>query len=784
MESEPIFISYRWQDNPDDKYFDSFVRSVEEITGLNAAWDKEFLGSGNFKHAIAGKVASCIVFMPIVTEQYLAFGTLGGRENDNDYCLFELAKAIVEGRKIVPILSHRGGNIQTPSEAEAMSAAERVLSASCTDDDLRILQKHLLAQNGVSIDPQYETREDQLREKRESLSALIFDTFCKSGDIPYYKQFLERQAERLNPVRILGDYSSEGLTLENSYVPKTFQRHLTEEERNEKENRRESAAPSDIDENGLLEKLASERFSVITGDAGQGKSSFARHACIRLAKSAAQNGLSKDALFPLYFECKGIKSESLNRPADFLNELAEDSRLPRPAIEALLRHGRALFIFDAMDEVSPSQMDRLLEAIHSHLVLEKEWSFRILFTTRPGQKLVSGGGDMTIDHSQSTVVRRYSVKPFDERQRDEYVRKLAPALRADEGVSEAFLAAVKQKEKELRDYKTVSRNPFMLFAVFSTFISCAKLPETRFDAIVSVMDNMIERDMQKNGCANIDVEDVKTVLGAAAYRLYRERDEGMRSQAEKAALIEKATELYRLDKTDSDDRKLINEYKTLFGAGGLFDESGFRHEFLAATYAAYYLLFLMKRRTKGGNSPIDETEAAALRSGTDYWNSVTEALLCLLDSTSEDSKTYLEPLLEELQNADTPEYDTLCGAVSQFRRHRARAASALLSGMLERGCDGIESGSPNNGKFICKKGANPYEELFYYPAVYPALREFLPNLSTDGGSAEREYLRGELKKEVCALFSENEWECLQKRLCCPRGQRVSGIGTKDGEGRV
>ena len=755
---EQMFISYRWSDSGGDEPFERFVRSVESCTGLKAFWDKEYLRSGNFKATLPEKVTECYVFIPIVTDAYIKFGTLGGRDDDADYCLLEYATAIRSGKKIVPIFAGPGDNSRTVSENEAKAAAEKALSGVYTDHDREILIKYLLSQNGVTLDISKDTLEEQLKNKRDGLSSIIFDTFCLNKDIPFYKDHLKKQAEKLNPVRVFGDFDSKGLTLENSYVPLSFLRQLNETERKEKENRRESTAPDDADEKALTANLNSERFSVIVGDAGQGKSTFVRRLCIDLAQKAQEYGLSGELFYPLYFECKTVDPESFITRSAFLNELANDAGLSRPAFDALFSHGKPLFIFDAVDEVSPSQAEQLIEAVHRHLVLTYANTF-YLFTSRPGQQLVAGG-DMTLDNTEKTAVRRYDVKAFSKDQRDAYIEKLAAAKNTDGSVKDEFIRALDDKEAGIADYKAVSRNPFMIFAVFVTYGKGRKLPETRFDAILRVMDDVIDRDLGKKQYKRIKRDNIKTVLGAVSYLLYRQRDEGRIPHADADTLISQAEKLYGLDDSDGDDRKTLNEYTEFFKTGALFDENGFRHEFLASTYAAYYLYFLMKKRVKKDADPVG-AEDEPLRQNTDYWQSVAESLLCLLDLESEDSKTYIEPLLLQLQKEKTPDYDTLCKAVSQFKNHRARSAVSLLEGMLQRGCDGIKTGSQTEDGFIFPEGVNPYEELFYYPAIYPAFRAYLPDLPLCGENNEDGYIRDELIKEVRALFSDNADEKLQ-----------------------
>ena len=785
---EQMFISYRWSDSGGDEPFERFVRSVESCTGLKAFWDKEYLRSGNFKATLPKKVTECYVFIPIVTDAYIKFGTLGGRDDDADYCLLEYATAIRRGKKIVPIFSGPGDNSRTVSENEAKAAAEKALSGEYDDQDRQILIKYLLSQNGVTLDISKDTLEEQLKNKRDCLSSIIFDTFCLNKDIPFYKDHLTKQAEKLNPVRVFGDFDSKGLTLENSYVPLSFLRQLNETERKEKENRRESTAPDDADEKALTANLNSERFSVIVGDAGQGKSTFVRRLCIDLAQKAQDHGVSRELFYPLYFECKKIDSASFSNCDLFLNELAKDADLSRPALDKLLYRGKPLFIFDAVDEVSPSQAEQLIEAVHRHLVLEYGNTY-FVFTSRPGQKLVAGG-DMKLDNTEKTAVRRYDVKAFSKDQRDAYIEKLAAAKNTDGSVKDEFIRALDEKETGIADYKAVSRNPFMIFAVFVTYGKGRKLPETRFDAILRVMNDVIDRDLEKpekpeDKYKFIRRDNIKTVLGKAAYQLYRQRDKGEIPYTDTNTLVSYAEKIYNLSDMSGSDGEKLAEYMKFFKTSDLFDENGFRHEFLASTYAAYYLYFMMKKRVKKDADPVG-AEDEPLRQNTDYWQSVAESLLCLLDLESEDSKTYIEPLLLQLQKEKTPDYGTLCKAVSQFKNHQARSAVLLLKGMLVRGCVGIRTGIRIGGgfttltlfkkarpikifdpiSFVCSYGVNPYEELFYYPAIYSALQAYLPDLPLCGENNEDGYIRDELIKEVCALFSDKADDELQRVYDC------------------
>ena len=744
---EEIFISYRWSDKKDNATFEAFVRAIKESTGLNVFWDAESLRSGTFAAELRQRVACSYVFMPIVTESYLAFGAESNRVGDRDFCLLEYETALLNNVKIIPIFVGPEGDKNTVDSERVRQAATNTAKGLYDKSDFDLLKKHLLSQNGICLSS---ITGEALSSRGDELATLVFDQFCSSDKVSYFKTVLDTQTDRLNPVRIFGDFDDAGLTLENSYIPLVFQRHFTEAEKKEKEDKRENTAPVDLPETDLLATLGSDRYAVVVGDAGQGKSSYARRLAIELGNEAQYYGLSKNNYFPLYFECKNIDTKTLSKREDFLKELARHANISRAALDAILRHGRPLLIFDAMDEVAPNQMDRLAKAIYDHLANESS-SVCCLFTSRPGQKLIAAG-DMSLDHTDRTIVRRYTVKPFDEHQRNTFIDRLAIAKRINNSEKEDFLKKLKENEDRLADYQAVSRNPFVLMSVFTDYNAGEALPADRFDAICRVIDNIITRDLGKEQYESITAKDIKVILGAVSFELYCQRDEGKVPRAKAQMPVDFAEDLFGGSKRD--------EFHRFFATSELFDSSGFRHEFLASTYAAYYLLNIMERQKKDDNDPADADEMAWLSHDADYWKSVTEALLCLIDRTSRSSKVYLEPILDKLQEGASPDYDTLCSAVSQFTRHQARGALSLLAKMLNRGCKGILRGEETEDGFICK-GVNPYEELFYYPAIYPALQPYLPNLPTieEGDAA---YLHNELRKEVCALFGDNAQNELRK----------------------
>ena len=199
-----IFISYRWSDSKSDDDFREVVNVIEQTTGLTAFWDTRELRSGNFINNLQDGVRSADIFMPVVTQSYLQFGKEGGRDDDKDFCLLEVAAAASAGKKIVPIFCGVDGNIKTVSDDEARASAQRVLDLSYTEKEITILQKHLCSQNGVTIN---EVDAEQISKHTERLCSIVFDTFCSAeSDITFFKKYLDALAERLDPIRIFGDF--------------------------------------------------------------------------------------------------------------------------------------------------------------------------------------------------------------------------------------------------------------------------------------------------------------------------------------------------------------------------------------------------------------------------------------------------------------------------------------------------------------------------------------------------------------------------------------------------
>ncbi|KKD06892.1 NACHT domain-containing protein [Streptomyces sp. WM6386] len=108
----------------------------------------------------------------------------------------------------------------------------------------------------------------------------------------------------------------------------------------------------------VLEVLAApaNRLLVLLGDPGAGKSTLVRYAALALAGGQAVRPLAALAgRVPLVVELRQYAEEQWRHSGfeDFLAHLHDDYALsvPRPVQEELLTHGRALVVFDGLDEL-------------------------------------------------------------------------------------------------------------------------------------------------------------------------------------------------------------------------------------------------------------------------------------------------------------------------------------------------------------------------------------------------------------------------------------------------
>ncbi|MBQ7444430.1 MAG: leucine-rich repeat protein [Clostridia bacterium] len=842
-----IFLSYRWGDKEaaTEEVFNSFINRIKAETGLHVFYDKNELRSGDFVENLRKSAGGAYVFMPVVTDSYISFGPESNRDLDKDFCLFEYLTALENGARVVPVFLDFKTNSTTQKLDYPKDEAERLLklvsgadledhfdealskkAEEVAKEDLEKVKLYLRRSQGVKLKTL-----DIDDEALSSFADVIFDRLFEKSEVGYYADVLDAQKKKRNAIFIPGEgFDDSGLTIEGTYVPVTLERLHTDEEIKTAREKHEELPKELFEDENLREQLMRDKYAVLVGDAGQGKSLAVKKLCIDLGERTKKLGFSKNEFFPMYYECKDF-IQSLANDEDFYRALFKGIDLSQPGFEAVLRNCRPLFIFDAMDEVPASTMDILVDKINSVLISNhKTAGVHILFTSRPGQKRLASVNDMMIDQTPMTLVRRYKVQYFDNEKRDKYILKLANVRHESDEKKDTFFEKINEKEQTVKDYKDISRNPFFLFTIFTAYDPLVEdsLPETRFDAVEYAINSVIYRELHKNptGWEFINEDDIKSILGCLSYKIYRAKDANKPFPKIDSHMLIRCAEEVNEDYYS----KYKEKFNRFFEESKLCNETGFSHEFFAEAYAAYFLWTEIKNNAKGDNSKNGETSSDALylwltiknksvrikdfevaKSDSEYWKSVKKTLLLLSDKYSKES--YIaESLVEGFQSVNEPDYDLICDAVSQFEKPhiKNRAINQILERMMDRGCEGILTGlslkerkripvsvEDLDGSIIlkkwdssfgkpawkCAKGTNPYTELFYFPAIYKILQDSFDNIETSNenkidlhkGLKKYNYVRKELLKELKAVFSDN----MHSELALIYEDRKKAIGFKD-----
>jgi predicted NACHT family NTPase len=160
-----------------------------------------------------------------------------------------------------------------------------------------------------------------------------------SVDFEYgFKDFLKRNYKRLSRVKTLLN-PTEPVAIEATYVSPNFSlqdRYFSEPE--------------------FLSFVSQEKFVVVTGTGGSGKSIFLKHLFVRHCKEALGR-------VPLFVELRHI-----NPDVSLLEYMCQQISIVAPAIDNnlfayALRSGKFILLLDGFDEIDPSYRDKLARQI-------------------------------------------------------------------------------------------------------------------------------------------------------------------------------------------------------------------------------------------------------------------------------------------------------------------------------------------------------------------------------------------------------------------------------------
>lgn len=300
-------------------------------------------------------------------------------------------------------------------------------------------------------------------------------------------------------------------------------------------------------------KVLKETFRfVLLGNPGGGKSTFTHKLCYDLANQYPRRFFAgRQGLTPIYVVLRDYGAEKKARNCSILDFIKikanEDYQIEPPvgAFEYLLLNGRAMVIFDGLDE--------LLETVHRQEVSNAVESFCTAYPSVP--VLVTS---REIGYEQAPLdeerFEAFHLAPFSENQVKEYVKKWFNTI-GDLSTS--------QKERKVEAFLLESlivpdlqSNPLMLALLCNIYQEENFIPKNRPDVFERCAMMLFERwDTSRGIKAILPFESqIRPAMMYIAYWIYSQ--EKLRSGVTEDQLVEKTTEyLHKKLYEDSDEAR-------------------------------------------------------------------------------------------------------------------------------------------------------------------------------------------------------------------------------------
>lgn len=755
-----VFISYRRSDNANN-YVEKLHKSLEEMLGKGVFFDQKDLwkwSKDGFPLDLRNAIDNCYCFLCIVSQDYLTL------REDVDWCEEELKHAKERHVPVVAIV------LDNATETGDFKRINPEGSNHCrTDgkepsehDKLISWLKSKTAEFSVGFDTSSESvDENSLRRIVE----LIFNTMFLDGQRTSFDEFLNKQMFTKEDV---GESIHEDI---KDWITFKIKKQKTNEEI-AKETKKTENKPFEIDRDtcesdmdAFCANILFEKRSVITGNAGQGKSIYLKQLCNKLSEVLLERQYSRNELFPIYAELKRIDG-CLTVDNDIIDAIARATQngMTKEMLKCVIRNGMPCFLFDGIDEISPERFIAIKALLENCDDLIKE-NVRMVFTSRPGQQWLANNADVTMKsvvdgNARDVIVRRWKLDAISDDIFDSFAEKVFNAIPMYEinsnATAEEFIGALKAKENEDKRYVTISRNAFMLKMVSKYFAINKSLPNTKIEAFDHAVNDIVDRDIKREKAQGDDssfADDVKQVLGKIAFELYKAKD-GNNARGKFVANDAGVKDV--IEDQFKRDKKAVKELDGFFEKHKLVDQNGFVHDLFTCYYCAFYIYKELDQSREFG---LKELTYAKENMEKDYWRGVVEMLICLVEYNAKGKwqvvyQELLDTMLTSMQTeVKKPNYNLLCEAVVQFidKNNRALAEKNLILGMLERGERGVKSF--NRKEYTCSDGANPYDELFYYVELYD-LFSGLRVIFDERSNCQLSPIQSHLFNELCEVIGK------------------------------
>ncbi len=362
-----------------------------------------------------------------------------------------------------------------------------------------------------------------------------------------------------------------------------------------------SQIQNSLDELGSKEPIDSKELykkisrTVILGDPGGGKSTFAKKLTYDLANSSSERLLLGREITPILVILRDYGEQKKERNCSILEMIQTSAKAdyqlepPTGAFEQMLLNGRAAVIFDGLDELTDTQYRQSI-TYDVECFCNLYPSVPILVTSRE-----IGYKEAPLDESKFTVFR---IAPFNQQQIEEYVHKwFQPAI--DDINDDQKIKIINAFLKESKTVPDICSNPLMLGLMCNIYRGENYIPKNRPDVYKKCAEMMFEKWDRSRGISIPFIENIQSrirrLMKYLANWIYA--NESLQQGVTEQKLIKKATE-YLLANRFEDEDEAEEEAKKFItfcrGRAWVFTDAGTKkdgenlYQFTHRTFLEYF----------------------------------------------------------------------------------------------------------------------------------------------------------------------------------------------------
>jgi energy-coupling factor transporter ATP-binding protein EcfA2 len=283
-----------------------------------------------------------------------------------------------------------------------------------------------------------------------------------------------------------------------------------------------------------LKKIFSEQAKVqklmVLGGPGSGKTTLLKYTALKIAEGKGKTELSDNLIFPIFVSLREFsrhvdhvrsKQNEIAVPRqvllDYIESEIQDYLAPGQLQNSVLPSGNCLIMMDALDEVSPSNIIDVSDAIRGFV--RRFYNCRFILTSRLG--------------SSKYDFKELGFQEYEVASLSNQVKEFASIyFKQEPELLKGFISEY-DKEGELPTYflNGMSDTPLMLTMLFETFEgSGGKFPSNRYGLYNNYVETLLgrwdaSRRIVRGGEEIISYERKRHLLGKIAFRGLRKREQ-------------------------------------------------------------------------------------------------------------------------------------------------------------------------------------------------------------------------------------------------------------------